>query len=116
MGLQNRRLPNKMISSSSRWDNYHAPFLARLHLKRRGRYIGAWSAKTNNRYQWLQVDFGRAAKIIMIATQGRQDADQWVTQYFVLHSLDGIHFVDYRERNNRKVGGLTSALTMVIVL
>ena len=65
--------------------------------------MGAWSAKYNNRYQWLQVDFRRAAKIIRISTQGRQDTDQWVTQYFVMHSLDGIHYVPYQERNNIKV-------------
>lgn len=66
--------------------------------------MGAWSARHNNRYQWLQLDFGRWAKIIRLATQGRQDTDQWVTQYYVRHSLDGIRFVDYQERNTRKVG------------
>ena len=104
MGLQSGRLKNSLVTASSQWDNYHAPYLARLHWKRRGRYMGAWSAKHNNRYQWLQLDFGRAAKIIRLATQGRQDADQWVTQYYVMHSLDGIRFVEYKERNNRRVG------------
>ena len=66
--------------------------------------MGAWSARHNNRYQWLQLDFGRWAKIIRLATQGRQDTDQWVTQYYVKHSLDGMRFVDYQERNTRKVG------------
>ena len=66
--------------------------------------MGAWSARHNNRYQWLQLDFSRWAKIIRLATQGRQDTDQWVTQYYVRHSLDGIRFVDYQERNTRKVG------------
>lgn len=65
--------------------------------------MGAWSAKHNNRHQYLQVDFGRAAKIIRIATQGRQDADQWVTQYYVMHSLDLLRFSEYKERNSRRV-------------
>ena len=117
MGMQNGRIKNHLISSSSRWDNYHAPFLARLHRSRRGRYMGAWSAKYNNRYQWLQVDFGRAAKIIRISTQGRQDADQWVTQYFVMHSLDGLHFVQYKERNNIKVlHGISQAAVSVFTV
>ena len=103
MGMQAGRIKNHYVTSSSRWDNYHGPYLARLNRRKRGRYMGAWSAKYNNRYQWLQVDFGRAAKIIRISTQGRQDTDQWVTQYFVMHSLDGIHFVQYKERNNLKV-------------
>lgn len=104
MGLQSGRLNNRLISASSQWDNYHAAFLARLNWNRRGRYMGAWSAKHNNRYQWLQINFGRAAKIIRIATQGRADADQWVTQYYVMHSLDGIRFEEYKERNSRRVG------------
>ena len=103
MGLQSGRLKNHLVTASSQWDKYHAAFLARLHWQRRGRYMGAWSARHNNRYQWLQLDFSRWAKIIRLATQGRQDTDQWVTQYYVRHSLDGIRFVDYQERNTRKV-------------
>ncbi|CAH3022884.1 unnamed protein product [Porites evermanni] len=102
MGLQSGRLKNHLVTASSQWDKYHAAFLARLHWQRRGRYMGAWSARHNNRYQWLQLDFGRWAKIIRLATQGRQDTDQWVTQYYVKHSLDGMRFVDYQERNTRK--------------
>lgn len=103
MGLQTGAIKNSMVTASSQWDNYHAAFLGRLHWGRRGRYMGAWSAKHNNRYQYLQVDFGRAAKIIRIATQGRQDADQWVTQYYVMHSLDLLRFSEYKERNSRRV-------------
>ena len=103
MGMQTGRIKNNRITSSSEWDRYHAPFLARLHRRRRGRYMGAWSAKYNNYYQWLQVDFGKAAKIIKISTQGRQDLKQWVTQYYVTRSLDALHFVPYKERNNIKV-------------
>ena len=104
VGLQSGHLKNHLVTASSQWDKYHAAFLARLHWQRRGRYMGAWSARHNNRYQWLQLDFGGWAKIIRLATQGRQDTDQWVTQYYVRHSLDGIRFVDYQERNTRKVG------------
>ena len=103
MGLQSGRLRNHMITASSYWDANHAAHLARLHGRRRGRYMGAWSSKYKNRYQWLQVDFGGAAKIIRISTQGRQDANQWVTQYYVSHSLDRVHFSEYKERNSRKV-------------
>ena len=103
MGMQSGRIKNHMITSSSAWDRYHGPYLARLNRIRRGRYMGAWSARYNNHYQWLQVDFGRAAKIIKISTQGRQDTNQWVTQYYVTRSLDTVHFMHYKERNNIKV-------------
>lgn len=103
MGMQSGRIKNHMITASSIWNVNHAAHLARLHGRRRGPYIGAWAAKYNNRYQWLQVYFGGASKIIRISTQGRQDANQWVTQYYVSHSMDRVHFSEYKERNNRKV-------------
>lgn len=103
MGIQSGRLKNHMITASSMWDVNHAAYFARLHNRRRGRFMGAWSAKYNSRYQWLQVYFGGAAKIIRISTQGRPDANQWVTQYYITHSLDRVHFSEYKERNSRKV-------------
>ena len=112
MGLQNNRLKNHLMTSSSRWDNFHGPYRARLNIRRHGRYIGAWSSQYNNRYQWLQVDFTRPAKIIRISTQGRQDTNQWVTQYYVTHSLDAVNFVPYQERNSRKVSAAVETLTV----
>lgn len=106
MGIRNGKLPNKRMTASSMWDRFHAPYLARLHKGRSRRYVGAWSARYNNYYQWLQVDFGRPAKIVRISTQGRADADQWVTYYKVAHSLDRLHYVYYKYRDSVKVSVL----------
>lgn len=103
MGLQNGRLRNHLMKASSQWDRYHAAFLGRLHRPRVGKYMGAWCARSNNRYQYLQLDFTRLAKIIKMAIQGRHDANQWVTQYYITHSVNAINFEEYKERNNRKV-------------
>lgn len=103
MGLQNGRLRNHLVKASSQWDRYHAAFLGRLHRPRVGKYMGAWCARSNNRYQYLQIDFARLAKIIKMAIQGRHDANQWVKQYYITHSVNAINFVEYKERNNRKV-------------
>ena len=103
MGMQSGRIKNHMITASSIWAVNHGAHLARLHNRRRGNLMGAWSSKYNTRYQWLQVYFGGSAKIIRICTQGRQDANQWVTQYYITHSLDRVHFSEYKERNSRKV-------------
>ena len=54
-------------------------------------------------FSCVQVDFSKAAIIIRVATQGRQDYRQWVTQYYLRHSVDGVYFVDYKQRNSRKV-------------
>lgn len=55
LGIQNRRIGNHQITATSVWDRYHAAHLARLHNKRRGRSKGGWSARYNNRNQWIQV-------------------------------------------------------------
>lgn len=101
--MRSGRISNTQITASSTWDAYHAPFLARLNRPRQGKFMGAWSAKMNNRLQWLQVDFKKNARITEIATQGRADADQWVTQYYVKFGQDGAHFAEYKIRNSRKV-------------
>ena len=36
-------------------------------------------------------------KVMGINTQGRQDADQWVTAYYILYSSDGARFAYVRE-------------------
>ena len=85
------------MTASSSWDKNHSPWLARLHRARRGRLVGAWASRHKNHNQWLQVDLGRSMKVTGINTQGRQDADQWVTAYYIRYSLDGAHFSSVRE-------------------
>ncbi|KAJ7387988.1 hypothetical protein OS493_040576 [Desmophyllum pertusum] len=80
---------NRAITASSSYNNFHVPWLARLHRAKHGRYIGSWAAKHNNHNQWLQVDLGRTMKVTGINTQGRQDSHQWVTAYYVSYSSDG---------------------------
>lgn len=95
LGMKNGRIPSRAITVSSKWDIYHGPSRARLQIPQRGRYRGAWSARHNNRYQWIRIDFRRAVKVLAVATQGRSDASQWVTRYYLSYSFDGIHFVPY---------------------
>lgn len=101
--MQNGRIKGRQLSASSSWDGNHGPSNARLHWRRRGPRIGAWSARHNTRYQWLQVDFIHAMRVVKIATQGRQDAAQWVTQYYLTYSQDGAHFAEFKKNSNRKV-------------
>lgn len=92
VGIQNGRIKNSAMTASSQWDANHAAWLARLHRPRRGRFMGAWSSRHKNHNQWLQIDMGRSMKVTGIATQGRQDADQWVTAYYIYVSSDGVNF------------------------
>ena len=65
--------------------------------------MGGWSARTNNAYQWLQIDLIRPHKVVRVSTQGRPTVNQWVTSYYLLSSQDGVYFAFYFERNVIKV-------------
>ena len=43
-------------------------------------------------------------RITKVATQGRQDYNQWVTRYTISTSLDGTHWAIYRLKSQDKVG------------
>lgn len=103
LGLQRGSLKNKYIKASSYYDVRHAPWLARLHLVRRGRNAGSWVTRHNNHNQWLQITYTRTMKFTGILTQGRQDYSQWVTSFWVLYSQDGAHWVYYQKYGQPKV-------------
>ena len=66
-------------------------------------YRGGWSSRVNDRHQWLQVTFKIPKKIVAIATQGRQDLNQWVTKYWLSFSMDLVHYVYYKQLGATKV-------------
>ena len=55
VGVSSWKLPCSALSSSSRWDNYHGACYGRLNNVKRGRKRGGWSAKRNDKKQWIQV-------------------------------------------------------------
>ena len=57
----------------------------------------------NNARQWLNIDLGTISRVKRISTQGRYDADQWVTSYAVSYSVDNIKFYPYKEKRGIKV-------------
>ena len=103
LGLQSGAISDGALTASSQWDHNHGPRRARLNLKRSGNYKGSWVAKTNDVGQWLQVDLGKATKVSKIATQGRDDANQWVKSYWVSFSVDGGYYTEYAPGGSRKV-------------
>ena len=97
--MENRAISNNQISASSQWDANHAAIQGRLFYQAAGSKQGAWSARTNDANQWLQVQLGSMfTKVTYVATQGRNAADQWVTKYMLQYSKDGVHFLYYSER------------------
>lgn len=95
LGMSNGDIPAPSITASSQLSGNDGPELARLNLKKVGKLAGAWTAKYANMEQWLQVHFGHAVKIIRIATQGREETNQYVKSYWLSYSQDGEFFMPY---------------------
>lgn len=70
-------MPDAAFSASSIAGSKNGPERARLNVQG----SGAWVAKANNGSQWLQIDLGELVRVTKVATQGRRDADHWVTQF-----------------------------------
>ena len=85
------------------YDHKHGPDRGRVNLPSGNGRVGAWRARFNNRKQWLQVDTGGVSRITGCATQGRHDADQWVTSYVITHSVDERRFIAYRQYGKMRV-------------
>ncbi|XP_038060996.1 uncharacterized protein LOC119731795 [Patiria miniata] len=87
LGMEDGRIPDESITASSFWDNRadHAPPRARLNTKG---YAGAWVEDSGDLSPWIQVDFNGIVTITGLITQGREDNDQWVTEYQVTYSND----------------------------
>ena len=103
LGLEDRRIPNPVMRASSHYNYYCGPWNARLNQRRAGRNGGAWCSKRRDRAQWLRVDFGGLTRVTRIATQGRQNSDQWVTSYYMSYSRKGRRYTPYREKRRTKV-------------
>lgn len=97
------------MTASTHYNHYLAPWHGRIN------HRWSWSARKNARTQWLQVNFGEMTRIKGVATQGRQDANQWVTSYTLSFSRDGEKFYSYKEHGRVKVN-VISYINEAIVL
>ena len=95
--MESGLIKDAQISASSQWDGNHAAIQARLNFKAGGGKAGSWSARRNDKSQWIQVALPGYTKVTRFATQGRNGFDQWVTKYELQYSEDGVMFHYYRE-------------------
>lgn len=94
--MQNGKIPNSALSASSKLNANYGPENARLHFHPVGGRQGAWIPSVQNHNQWFQVDFGVETQVTRIATQGRQNANQYVTKYTLRYSLDKSYWNQYQ--------------------
>ena len=88
------------MTSSSQYNQYWGPDRARIRNKNEGSYGSCWLSQYNDEDQWIQVNLGKIVKITRLATQGRQDAAQYVKSYTLSYSLNCAVFDSY---NNNQV-------------
>ena len=63
-----------------------------------------WLSKFNDQHQWLQIDLKEVSVVSGILTQGRCDADEWITKYSVQYrSVETLNWIYYKDQtgNNR---------------
>lgn len=102
--MESGAISDGQISASSQFDDSsHAANKGRLRLKAGAGSTGSWvvASADNNVNQWLQVKLGsqHTFEVTGVATQGRNGVnDQWVTEYKLQYSNDGINFQYYKEQ------------------
>ena len=96
--MEDNRIQNAQLSSSSERDGDYGPQDGRLHNPR------AWRP-LNHYLHWLQVDFWRRVKVTEILTQGRSDSDpeEWYASYYIDYSLNAVNFIDYAPYGTEEV-------------
>ena len=96
--MENGAISDAQISASSEWDSSHSAIQGRLNFRATGVKSGGWCAGVNDVNQWLQIDLiGQHTRVTRVATQGRNDYLQWVTNYKLQYSNGGVNFLYYRE-------------------
>ncbi|XP_033116612.1 lactadherin-like [Anneissia japonica] len=100
LGIEDGTIPAEQLSASSKFALRHGAHRGRLHTEADNWGIGAWSSKSEDQYQWIQVDLGKLHEVRGIITQGRNEYiytyNQWVTSYEILYSVDGNFFQPIR--------------------
>lgn len=114
LGMETGAISDGHITASSYWGQYHEPYLARLHLQEAwSQFHGSWAAGSNDINQWLQIDLSIEHNITRVATQGRQDANQWVTKYNMHYSANGVTFQYYTDQYGLTKVALCSFLSLL---
>ena len=106
--MENGSIPTEAIKASSELDEQHNASRARLNTKPEGELMGAWVPLQSDEEQWLEVDLGKATRLVKIALQGEAgESSRHVKQFSLSYSLSGEHFTDYTEESTEKVSYYT---------
>ena len=81
------------LLASTHYNSNHSVDGSRLDFNSgTGAVAHAWCAATNDNAQWLAFAFEKQKQFHSVTTQGRGDDDQWVSEFIVKYSVDGINW------------------------
>ncbi|XP_041791672.1 retinoschisin-like [Chelmon rostratus] len=106
LGFESGSVTSDQISCSNQdqytgWYSSWIPTKARLNNQGFG---CAWLSKFNDQHQWIQIDLKEVGVVSGILTQGRCDADEWITKYSIQYrTVDTLNWIYYKDQtgNNR---------------
>ena len=104
--MEKGQIPDGNITASSEGFSTHHAFQGRLNFKVDGAKVrrGAWTAWKTDVNQWLQVNLGsHITRVTGVATQGRENSDEWVTKYKLQYSNETEQFQYYKEKEQNMV-------------
>lgn len=97
--MENGAIADEQITASSQWDGYHSAVQGRLYFPEADGKAGGWAARTRDTHQWLQIDLeSKYTNTTTVATQGRNGANEWVTEYSLQYSDNGVNFSYYLDQ------------------
>ena len=97
--MESGAIADEQISASTEYGPPYGAKYGRLHLKGKPGNVGSWSSLTTDTDQWLQIDLANdRTSVSRVATQGRNDYNQFVTKYQLQYSDDGVTFHYYSEQ------------------
>ncbi|KAF7658552.1 hypothetical protein LDENG_00010660 [Lucifuga dentata] len=106
LGFESGSVTSDQISCSNQdqytgWYSSWIPYKARLNNQGFG---CAWLSKYNDQHQWFQIDLKEVSVVSGILTQGRCDADEWITKYSIQYrTVENLNWIYYKDQtgNNR---------------
>ena len=89
LGIEDRRIPDSSFFVSTEYHNI-ALVATNARLNRPARYngslgLGGWRAARNDQNPYVGVNLGSVKIVSGIVLQGREDTDEWVTQFKVAY-------------------------------
>ncbi|XP_030839537.1 lactadherin-like [Strongylocentrotus purpuratus] len=90
MGVEDGRIPDSSLTSSSDFDYLHTASDGRLNGGVAVHEKTAWLAKDSDTDKWVKIDLGKTSTVTGVIVQGRWGWEQWITSVKVSYSLDDV--------------------------